>query len=476
MSENKITIDKLKSLLYIEVKRLLELKNSLDFMNVKLDILKSLIETIKDENLEFLIDNKLIISMQLDSIFDDNIYINDFLNTMVRIENSTKNGSLNDIKKEIHMFYNRLYKKYEEMNFEKELMENDYSVDKLREYRTIVSCLKYRQPLAKNLYHSMYNFLEQKHYDKLLIVKLCEYIRLYNAKAYLKYDKAFNKYDLFNMMNAGYEKYEKISINPKKDLEIDKITNNLLSIAKDYLFDFETYKMSLPMYDKNIYDKNEYKKISYDLLAKMQQEIFDTVALIKDEEFYFDNETKIEVLNEYKANLNLYLNCRKFFDNQLKELENKCEIIEENDTENSINNLNKINFLFASSSDISYIERDLRDVPEEYYKKIEYLLRKKRGNNTTQLLDKQLINNNKLKQFRELRLDQVRILYKNLNNNSILILGVGVKKTDNDRNLYYKLAKRNNLVDKKILDSIDDEETYNKILDLCEKNHRKGNR
>ena len=80
------------------------------------------------------------------------------------------------------------------------------------------------------------------------------------------------------------------------------------------------------------------------------------------------------------------------------------------------------------SNDMSYIERDLKTVPEEYYDKIKELLLQKRYGLTKKTNDKQLINNEKLKQFRELKEDQIRIIYRNSYNNSIIILGVGVKK------------------------------------------------
>lgn len=314
MEDEKLTIEKLKRLLYAEVHSMLEAKENLNYLNLKLEILDGLIKMIKNSNFDYLSNNKLMICMQLDSIFENSIYIDDFLNTMARIENSKKNNNINNVNKEIHEFYNRLFNKYEEMLAEAELLKQTYNLGKIKEYRTVISRLKFRQPLAKNLYHSVYKFLEEKNYDKLLIVRLCEYIRVYNKSSYSKYRNDSNKYEIFNMINDGYEMFPKISINPKKDMEIDKFISNLVESSKDYIDDFETYKQSLPVYDQNIYDETEYKKICYDFLSKIQQEIYDTVALIKEEDFYFDNDVKIDVLKEYKKKFKLYKKCRDFFD------------------------------------------------------------------------------------------------------------------------------------------------------------------
>ncbi len=474
MEDEKLTIEKLKRLLYAEVHSMLEAKENLNYLNLKLEILDGLIKMIKNSNFDYLSNNKLMICMQLDSIFENSIYIDDFLNTMARIENSKKNNNINNVNKEIHEFYNRLFNKYEEMLAEAELLKQTYNLGKIKEYRTVISRLKFRQPLAKNLYHSVYKFLEEKNYDKLLIVRLCEYIRVYNKSSYSKYRNDSNKYEIFNMINDGYEMFPKISINPKKDMEIDKFISNLVESSKDYIDDFETYKQSLPVYDQNIYDETEYKKICYDFLSKIQQEIYDIVALIKEEDFYFDNDVKIDVLKEYKKKFKLYKKCRDFFDDQIKNIkeENYLEEKEEFIDETVV----KTNFLFAMSNDMSYIERDLKTVPEEYYDKIKELLLQKRYGLTKKTNDKQLINNEKLKQFRELKEDQIRIIYRNSYNNSIIILGVGVKKSDVDRNLYDRLAKRNNFVNDNTLKLNDDSKTLERVLEICNQNKRKGNR
>lgn len=209
-------------------------------------------------------------------------------------------------------------------------------------------------------------------------------------------------------------------------------------------------------------------------MSKIQQEIYDTVALIKEEDFYFDNDVKIDVLKEYKKKFKLYKKCRDFFDDQIKNIkeENYLEEKEEFIDETVV----KTNFLFAMSNDMSYIERDLKTVPEEYYDKIKELLLQKRYGLTKKTNDKQLINNEKLKQFRELKEDQIRIIYRNSYNNSIIILGVGVKKSDVDRNLYDRLAKRNNFVNDNTLKLNDDSKTLEKVLEICNQNKRKGNR
>jgi len=84
------------------------------------------------------------------------------------------------------------------------------------------------------------------------------------------------------------------------------------------------------------------------------------------------------------------------------------------------------------------------------------------------------VNNSAFKGYRELRDDQVRIIYKNLFDNIIVIYGVGVKKSDNDIPMYTRLTSRPlpNLTD----GSYDDSVKYGEIIEYLKNNRRKGNR
>ena len=68
--------------------------------------------------------------------------------------------------------------------------------------------------------------------------------------------------------------------------------------------------------------------------------------------------------------------------------------------------------------------------------------------------------NKRLKNFQELRDDQVRILFKRVFDNNYLIIGVGIKKTDNDLKMYFNLSNRNQEID------ITDPLTYNRNLEI----------
>ena len=54
-------------------------------------------------------------------------------------------------------------------------------------------------------------------------------------------------------------------------------------------------------------------------MKKIQKEIYELISLFKDEEFYFNEEIKQTVLEEYNILLNLYTNSKIYFENEISE-------------------------------------------------------------------------------------------------------------------------------------------------------------
>ena len=119
-------------------------------------------------------------------------------------------------------------------------------------------------------------------------------------------------------------------------------------------------------------------------------------------------------------------------------------------------------------------------VPHEYYERVYELIN---GFKKNTLRRKEVASftsvDRSMASFFELRDDQIRIIFYSLGNNNYVIVGVLVKKKDNDLNAYNKMANRNKNID------ISDEEKYQKellkakevekrYLRFIEENKRKG--
>ena len=134
------------------------------------------------------------------------------------------------------------------------------------------------------------------------------------------------------------------------------------------------------------------------------------------------------------------------------------------------------NILYAKTKNNKiYIMDDITKISEENLLKVKILLNKLRTNTLSGNESKALIENKKLKGYRELRKDQIRIVYLHLGNNNCLIIGVGTKKADNDLNFYNKMVEREASL--KIEDYAKEaDKITEKINSYVKKNQRKGSR
>lgn len=122
---------------------------------------------------------------------------------------------------------------------------------------------------------------------------------------------------------------------------------------------------------------------------------------------------------------------------------------------------------------------DLKKFPEEYLSKIQNLLISYQNGTISPVKDKYLTDKGGL---RELKDDQVRIIYRITSTNNVWILGAIVKKEDNDRKAYDTIARREQWIPN-IEDSMILEDQMSKAMEMrqlveeyLETNKRRGTR
>lgn len=150
------------------------------------------------------------------------------------------------------------------------------------------------------------------------------------------------------------------------------------------------------------------------MINKLQEQILETISLIKAKEFYVDSETKKEIIYEYKYLTNLYL---KFRNKYFEIIKNDDKKVETSD----------IKIIFAQDANGKpYFIKDLKNVNNEYLSKVLDLI--------TSLINGNLTNKNiegfttRYKAFRKLKDDQIRIVLHPINPKLYCVMGVGVKK------------------------------------------------
>ena len=191
-----------------------------------------------------------------------------------------------------------------------------------------------------------------------------------------------------------------------------------------------------------------------------------------------DLNTKKEIIFDFNKYKNLYLFVRNFYDQIFDKMMEEIRL-KSNETEEILEeNVNKILFL-KNDSDEAFIMKDLEKTNPQYLPKVAKLLKDKKAGYTVDQknTDKQIISNDRLRQFRELKDDQIRIIYRYLSDNKVLIIGCGTKKDNVDYKLLNKNADRyNKYYNEALLEHYIEEsdKDFDDCIKYCEDNKRKG--
>ena len=136
-----------------------------------------------------------------------------------------------------------------------------------------------------------------------------------------------------------------------------------------------------------------------------------------------------------------------------------------------------ITFLVSDTDNKSFLEKDLKNIRHEKLEKLIELIDKKRFNELGYDQDRPIVSNEKFKGFCELKSDQIRIIYKYLGNNTIIILGANEKKDNIDIHLLeIPISRFKQYYVEEIQNNLNHDEIYDRIKDHCMTNCRKGTR
>lgn len=320
---------------------------------------------------------------------------------------------------------------------------------KIKEYRKILSGYKYGGLINNNQIKLLEQVMNEEKVKSEYQVRIFEQTRIHNDTQ--KNQKI--SYTVLKMLDEDIKLYE------FTNLETFDFKNKVDSMIKFYLQMIkksddikELYEIFPTLKDQTIsYEEFDYtfKKILNELILLLHE----SKEAISKKDIYNDIELRKVVIAEYNEIKQKYNKILYYFNTEILYYKTNNIVQEE-----SYNNLF---YAFPPNGRESYIEKDLKDIPEEYLEKVKKLLDKLKENNLNSSEITVFRNTNKrLKNFQELRDDQVRILFKRIFDNNYLIIGVGIKKTDNDLKMYFNLSNRNQEID--ITDSL----TYNRNLEI----------
>lgn len=210
-----------------------------------------------------------------------------------------------------------------------------------------------------------------------------------------------------------------------------------------------------------------------DTIEELRQQYYQAISLLQNEEdiieclpaIEFDNcielldglITKLsEDLNELQQNINQEddREIKELLTEEANQVERKIKLCEERKTlalqlqdyeEIEERNDTEKNIIFATSKpNNTYLESDLKDIPEEYLNKVLECLKQIKDNNSIVNTQKErkLSNNKQVKDIREAKLFKIRVYYKLLDGNTAFVMGALYKKDDNPSSVLNAIINR----------------------------------
>ena len=282
--------------------------------------------------------------------------------------------------------------------------------------------------------------------EELLLINEIE---LYNKRISLDKLKANDReytIDLYeripNILNAGFQEHDKISVSENKKNTLDRFANEI----EKYLLYLNTDEI-IPVieeYKRYNIDNNEYNYLIVRVLDDYLNDLLTYYEYLMDKDVYTKRQERIEVVKNYYQVLDKYLYLRNYYE-KINEID---LVLVDNDNNDELycDDSNDKQLIFAHSNvniSKSRIISDMGSVPHEYYERVYELIN---GFKKNTLRRKEVASftsvDRSMASFFELRDDQIRIIVKHMDSDIYCIMGVFVKKSDNLRSAYKSMVSR----------------------------------
>ncbi len=478
---NPFGLNMLKTILFKEIEQLMKESVNKNILKDKIELLKSIVNDFSSDNYDELYYKSEILPLTLPMIFevDEANEISNILRiSLYNLRLSNKydvKKNLNDFSKTLEKFkvtLDDLEKQYEKIK------DIDYET-KITNYRRIISNFKFGSLITDEEYKIIDDIITKKGIKEKDQIRILENIKNHNL--YIKYkcndekSTIADRKTILNMLDLGYEEFPEINVlSDSSRKRIDSVELGISNVLKEQNISSDTILESLPDLKSLKYSYEEFCAIIITILKKLQQEINFDADAIATREFYDNKVIRETTKLEYIQLQNKYNLIRNYYEEQITNYEQS--IIIESDT-----NLEKNNLFYIGEVDEAFIEKDLKKLPNEYLYKIELLLKKLKMDMLSISERKNLTGAEQLRGLKELRDDQVRIIFYHVSDNNFVIVGCGLKKSDNLRRMYNIMATRSKYIDINNEEKITKEQSKSKLIeqrlfDYINKNKRTGTR
>jgi len=476
--EQNFTVKNAKHILYNEISNYYNKIDSLKDLKSKICICNDILSILKID-LKDMFHQIEVLSFFLDMIYDEfeAKRIHNRINYIVSNSAFTNDEiilrdaliALDLIKQKIQDKKDELILKHNRTNYE---IENEKII--IQKYKYMLGNIKHDGYIGENHKEPFIDLMHKYGATDTEIIQVLERINI-NYQNKKNNNKSPKIYTVINMLNSEYKPYE---ISELDDYEYKKIYNPLITSLYDSIMK-DGIESILKYLQEELSEEMQLQQFDYvmqNVINKVINSLQESVDNIKDLEYY--KELKNIIIDEYLTNLRTFKLLKTYYHNK-REKYDAIEVELEQEQIEEINEVNKLIYLPNASS--TCLESDLKDIPEEFYDDVIKLLNNLKIGQLTNKNCRPFNGNKKLKSYRELRDDQLRILIRNIKENIYVVLGIFQKQDDNDLKGFLGRANRYNPndydSDEKIQylmeKSIDANE---RIYSFLEENTRKGNR
>lgn len=242
-----------------------------------------------------------------------------------------------------------------------------------------------------------------------------------------------------NVLNIGFQELDEIEVLPERKKTLDsfaKEINNLIpAIDKEQIIELlETYRKY------NLEDR-EYNYIIIKLLNEYLDEMLILYTFLLDKEIYSKRSQRIELIKDYYSLLERYIIIINYYNNIT---EYTLDIPEEQEEPEIIKQEERKLIYSRSIHDITQakIISDMGTFPYENYENIENLIIQFKDGTLGNKKIKTIKKGNKSDGHIELKNDNIRIVLRRVQDNIYCVLGVFIKKANNDSNAYRTITNR----------------------------------
>ena len=431
------TINDLKNLLFNDIYNSNKAKDKLNEAREKVKLYGDLLRLLDLRDLERILVNKIGIKLILSYLYDkDEVKVFNFETIIQRYAKEKSAIEKEKYLNELVSLINIIRSNYELEKEKLEIIKNQtLSQEEEIKSRRIISNFKFKQIIDDELQSFILERLKKDNIKMSDIIVILERVKIHNSEI-AKSDKTrINTQELYALINIMEQGYEKIELPDHSDSTLDCICDNIVSALTNA--SKEAIKEVLDGF--NYYDDEYLKYIYTKLMIYYQEEMYNTIEVLKDDKFYFDHEVVNLAKTEYYNSYVKYIVIRNYLDKIQEKSKNEIDTFDELESNEKNFDITGLYYSTNNEEDATkcYFISDLMDVREESLNRILSLINDfKKGKNIT---TKFLTNSDGCIEIKD---DQIRIVLKSIGVNQFSVMGVFIKKADNDKKKYASIFKR----------------------------------